>query len=132
MDIAQRRWTAEKGWGETSPKEVKNPDLVLLFGGTDLLSDHKWFDEVRAWYPKAHIVSASTAGEIFGTEVTDNTLVVTAIKFGKTRVAFSEVVIERKDGQCEELGRRLAEALPKKDLAYAMILSDGLRVNGTK
>ncbi len=131
MKIEQKKWTPEHGWRVLSAGSfTEPPELVLCFGGNAPLRDRARFEEIRSWYPKSHIVTASTAGEIIGTEVSDDTLVLTAIKFEKTALQFAESDI-RESGESENAGKSLAATLPKEGLAHVMILSDGLSVNGT-
>lgn len=131
MKIEQKKWTAENGWKTFSPGSfTEPPELVLVFGGNTPLKDKARFDEICSWYPQAHIISASTAGEIIKTEVSDDTLVLTAIKFEKTTLQFSEARITQAE-ESEEAGKKLAQALPKEGLVHVMIFSDGLFVNGT-
>ena len=131
MKIEQKKWTGEHGWKTLSSGFfTEPPELVLVFGGNAPLKDKARFDEVRSWYPQSHIISASTAGEIIKTEVSDDTLVLTAIKFEKTTLQFAEASITQAE-ESEEAGKKLAQALPKEGLIHAMIFSDGLFVNGT-
>ena len=131
MKIEQKKWTVENGWKTfTSGSFREPPELVLVFGGNAPLKDRARFDEIRSWYPKSRILSASTAGEIIKTEVSDDTLVLTAIKFEKAAIQLAEVGIAQAE-ESEEAGKKLARALPQKGLVHAMIFSDGLFVNGT-
>ncbi|MDP2737067.1 MAG: FIST C-terminal domain-containing protein [bacterium] len=131
MKIEQKKWTMKNGWKTFSSNlAAESPELVLVFGGNAPLKDKARFNEIRSWYPQAHIISASTAGEIIKTEVSDDTLVLTAIKFQKTTLQFAEVSITQAE-ESEEVGKKLAQALPKEGLVHAMIFSDGLFVNGT-
>ena len=107
------------------------PQLVLVFGASTLVHDPKIFDEVKALYPKSHLVMMSTAGEIFDTSVSDGTLSLTALYFEKTTLQFAEVDFAT-PGKCAELGKELADKLPKEKLVHVMVFSDGLKVNGTK
>src|SRR5512146_1461817 len=61
--------------------------LVLIFAATELLRDRTLYDRVRAAYPRAHLCGCSTAGEIGGTRVLDDSMVVTAVEFQHTRLA---------------------------------------------
>lgn len=131
MKIEQKKWTSENGWKTLSSGSfTEPPELVLVFGGNALLKDKNRFDEIRSWYPKSHIIIASTAGEIIKTEVSDDTLVLTAIKFEKTTLQFAEANIKEAE-ESESAGKKLAVLLPKEELIHAMIFSDGLFVNGT-
>lgn len=131
MKIEQKKWTVEDGWKDISIADFTiSPDLVLVFGGNNALKDKTHFDTIRSWYPKSNMVSASTAGEIIGTDVSDDSIVLTAIKFEKTTLKFTEASVTSVD-QSEEIGKKLASGLPKDDLSHVMIFSDGLYVNGT-
>ena len=131
MKIEQKKWTIKNGWKTLySGLSAESPELVLVFGGNAPLKDKARFEEIRSWYPKSRIISASTAGEIIKTEVSDDTLVLTAIKFAKTALQFAEASITQIE-ESEAIGRKLAQALPGEGLVHAMIFSDGLFVNGT-
>jgi len=131
MKIEQKKWTIKNGWKTLfSDLAAESPELVLVFGGNAPLKDKTRFEEIRSGYPNSHIISASTAGEIIKTEVSDDTLVLTAIKFKKTRLQFAEANITQAE-ESEAVGKKLAQALPKQGLVHAMIFSDGLFVNGT-
>lgn len=131
MKIEQKKWSKENGWKTFSEGNfTESPELVLVFGGSGALKDQTLFDEIRSWYPEAHIVSASTAGEIIQTEVSDDSIVLSAIKFDKTTLQFAESSIANAD-ESEEIGKKLAKSLPKENLTHVIIFSDGLFVNGT-
>lgn len=131
MKIEQKKWIASTGWETLSDVNfAEPPELVLVFGGTTALKNKALFDEIHGWYPSSHIVSVSTAGEIIQNEVSDETLVLSAIKFEKTTLQFSESDIQNAE-ESEAVGKKLAKGLPKENLAHAMIFSDGLFVNGT-
>src|SRR5262245_48654863 len=87
MKMEQTRWTPSKGWSPASPGKLgASAQLVLLFGSPACLRESAWQEEISKAYPSAHQLGCSTAGEIYGTEVTDETLVATAIEFNHTRL----------------------------------------------
>ena len=61
-------------------------DLLLVFGARALLQAETLFPALRGACPDAVIAGCSTAGEICGTEVHDDSLVITAVSFAATRV----------------------------------------------
>lgn len=130
MKISQKKWTKQLGWATLSPDISEKPQLVLVFGARPLLSDSSHFNEIRAFYPEAHIICASTAGEIVKDEVLDNSLVLTALFFEKTTLDFVQVPI-RDPEQSFEIGKNLAHTLRHENLIHVMLFSDGLKVNGT-
>jgi hypothetical protein len=106
------------------------PQLVLAFGGRESMENKKYFEEIRSFYPGSHIIECSTAGEILGTQVRDDSIAVTAVLFEKTELHFVEIDIKVPE-ESAAVGKALADALPKSNLLHAMVFSDGLRVNGT-
>jgi len=132
MKTEQRKWTKDTGWTSLSDNNLKETaQLVFLFGETSLLKDPKNFEAVKSFYPKAHILAGSTAGEIIGTQVLDNSLVVTAVRFSSTPLKVAKTKIE-KMGDSFTVGEKLADSLEKAGLVHVLVLSDGLHVNGTK
>lgn len=130
ITTAQKQWTKDGGWQEAGGKLGGQPQLVFVFGSSSLVSQADHFKEAKGFYPDAHIVSCSTAGQILGTKVSDDSLDLTAIHFEDTELKVKETDIERADDS-EKVGRELGEALPKESLVHVMIFSDGLNVNGT-
>lgn len=132
MKIEQRLYDPAHGWKQRGGNLGQlPPQLILLFGGRDLLADPRHYAEVARLYPGAHILSASTSGEITDTEVTEDQLTLTAIAFERTRIAAAATSIEP-GGDSFAAGRHLAHSLAGKDLVHVLVLSDGARVNGTE
>lgn len=131
MRIEQRCWTAGQGWAPDAPGAMKEPaHLVLVFGSTSLLRDHNHIKRLKIAYPGAHILGCSTAGEIYGTRVIDDSLVATAVHFERTRVDGAKIKLDTVTSS-REAGERLARHLKPEGLAHVLVLSDGLKVNGS-
>jgi hypothetical protein len=130
MKIAQHRWTPTTSWtppfaGSSAPRA----GLVLMFGGTAALKDPALFAQVQRAYPGAYLFGCSTAGEIHGTQVLVDAVVVTAASFASSEVRGARVrLADVPHGAAA--GERLARALPAKGLVHVVALSDGLGVNG--
>ena len=132
MKIEQQYWTAEDGWKIESPGTLEGKaSLVLVFGASKLMGDAIRLDEIRARYPGAHLIGCSTSGEICGTRVRDDSFVVTAVRFEHTSLKLVHEVIGD-GGDSLAAGSRLAKALATKQLAHVLVLSDGLKVNGSE
>ncbi len=131
MKIEQRCWTAGRGWEPAAPGAMKeSAHLVLVFGATSLLRDHDHLARLGRIYPGAHILGCSTAGEIFGTRVLDDSLVVTAVHFESTRIYGAKIKLDTVKSS-REAGERLARHLKPEGLVHVVVLSDGLKVNGS-
>lgn len=132
MKTEQRQWTAEGGWQEINGEQLgSTADLVMVFGSRALLADSSKFDELKRMYPSAHIVMGSTSGEILEDLVYDDSLVVTAIDFEKTKLkAVSMNINDAADSF--DAGVKLAQQLKGDGLVHVFLLSDGLHVNGSE
>jgi hypothetical protein len=131
MKIEQKRWTEEKGWAPELKGIVNEAvQLVLLFGATRLLKDLTYIHDIKAAYPKAHLFGCSTAGEIYITQVTDDSLVITAVSLESTRIKGAQVKISSSIDSLRA-GEVLARSLEKDDLVHVIVLSDGINVNGS-
>jgi hypothetical protein len=132
MRIEQSKWTAVKGWEVLSPENLgETAQLVLLFGSPAALQSADWVDRLHQRYPNACLMGCSTAGEISGTQVIDDSLVVTAIYFEQTQIKPSCVALGA-DETSFAVGDRLGQALEVKDLVHVFVLTDGLQVNGSE
>jgi hypothetical protein len=129
--IEQLQLIGSRGWVLRQPENLRDKaQLVLVFGETSVLKAGKPLDELKTMYPTAQVFGCSTAGEICGVEVADDTLVATAISFESSRVEIaSESIHNIKESK--NVGRKLAEGLRKEGLVHAFVLSDGLKVNGS-
>ena len=137
MKTEQRRWTAALGWSSSSGSIAADQfQLALVFGATSLLAKPGFVDSIRKFYPRAKLLGCSTAGEICGVQVLDDSIVVTAIHFEHTRIHGARVNLSETSDSFQA-GERLAQALPSTfpetndPLAHVLVLSDGLKVNGS-
>jgi len=132
MKIEQNHWTEENDWVPASPGQLgESAQLALVFGSTDLIKKKKTFDEARAAYPNALILGCSTAGEICGTQVTDDSLVVTAIQFEHSHIQSSFITIKSAE-ESFQVGKELIGKIDKKDLVHIFVISDGININGSE
>jgi hypothetical protein len=131
MQIEQTKWTSLQGWEPHLPGKLgTQAQLVLLFGGTSVLSAGSYRDDLKHAYPQAQILGCSTAGEICDTQVTDDAIVATAIEFERTQVRGNCIHLEPGESSVEA-GERLGKALDTDGLVHVFVLSDGLHVNGS-
>ncbi|HXD40235.1 MAG TPA: FIST N-terminal domain-containing protein [Ramlibacter sp.] len=141
MNIEQRKWTQALGWTPASAGPfATSSQLVLLFGATSVLEQPHLTAAVRRDYPAAQIVGCSTAGEICGSRVSDDSLVVTAIRFEHTQFRSVEINLNEAPDSFQA-GESIARNLPcsirdaitgvEEKLAHVLVLSDGLKVTGS-
>jgi hypothetical protein len=132
MKIEQSCWTADQGWTPTTPGALgESAQLVLVFGATTLLGDSWRIHDMRQAYPRAHLLGCSTAGEICGTRVFDDSLVATAVHFEATQLQAAKIDL-RDVPDSFRAGERLAVALDHTGLVHILVISDGTQVNGSE
>ena len=131
MLTEQTRWTEARGWEPGPPGRLEDPQLVLLFGGTSVLREQRYQDDVKWAYPGAHVMGCSTSGEICGTQVYDDSLVATAIQFTGTRISGARIKLDDVSSSFQA-GVELARQLDQEELVHVFVLSDGLSVNGSE
>lgn len=131
MLLEQTCWTTSSGWKPSPPGSLaKTAQLVLVFGSPSLLREAYLLADLRRAYPGAHLLGCSTAGEIYGTRVLDNSLVATAVHFQSTQIQTKQVIL-KDTGDSYSAGQVLAASLEKEGLVHVFVLSDGLRINGS-
>ena len=124
-------WSAASGWTHESGGAA-NGDvaLALVFGATAPMIA-ALLPEIRGRYPNAYVCGGSTAGEIIGKEVRENTVLVTAIALEKTQLRTAEITIGDANDSLAA-GRHLGSSIPHAGLKHTFVLSDGMGVNGSE
>lgn len=127
----QKRWTKDKGWTDLGKNDLQaSASLVFAFGGSGIINQPDICSQIQAMYPKADIVLASTAGEILDSQVSDNTVALTAVSFDTTKIVCHKMPISKMEDSAM-VGQDLGAMLDPNGLVHAMVFSDGLKVNGT-
>ena len=112
---------------------LKNSDqtLVIMFGPSHLLDAPAPIQSVLAAYPGAAAIGCSSSGEIFGTHIQDDSLVVGLLQFDHTRVRAASAPV-KDPGHSFEAAQALVQQLIDPGLRGVLVLSDGLGVNGSE
>lgn len=132
MKISQTRWSSARDWESQTPDNLgESAQLVFIFGGTSILKQSEHLAEIKKRYPRAHLFGCSTAGEIYDTQVSDDALVVTAVCFEHTELKGARIHINEVRNSFHA-GERLAQTLSTDGLVHVLVLSDGLKVNGSE
>jgi hypothetical protein len=104
------------------------PNLFLVFGPTG------WLTEVSgvlaSQFPGVCRLGCSTAGEISMQGVSDDSCVVTAIRFDATPLRLASSVLASMDDSYAA-GQRLAQQLPIDGLRAVWVLGQGVDINGS-
>lgn len=131
MHTHRLQWTAAAGWSAPLNSLPPGAQLVLYFGSPALLARSEGpLRDLIAQAGSAVVAGCSTAGEIFGTDIFDESLSVVALKFHSTPLRAVSAQVPRITAS-EEVGADLGRQLAATDLRHVLVLSDGLQVNGT-
>src|SRR5260221_8114804 len=133
MKIEQKKFSKE-GWETLLSKngfDALSCSLVIAFGSTEIINDPGLYKNIQSNYPNADILMNSTAGEIYDTQVSDNTISLTAIQFDKTKIKTAVAQIGNLKNSFDA-GRCLAAGLDPAGLKNVFVISDGLKVNGSE
>lgn len=103
---------------------------MLAFGSRAALASSGWRTHLRDLYGEAQLIGCSTAGEILGEQVFDDTIACTALEFDAVEVRVETVDVASSE-QSWEAGASLAKRLGSPALRQVVVLSDGLHVNGS-
>jgi hypothetical protein len=132
MKIEQSLWKRGTGWLPRPSGGMRDTvQLALFFGASEALREARLIDDIRRFYPNAHLMGCTTAGEICGTQVCDGSLALTGVAFEHSVVKWARVSLTEA-GSSLAAGEQLASQLDKEGLIHAFVLSDGLVVNGTE
>lgn len=105
--------------------------LVLIFASPVFFNNPKPILELAKQYPKSIIMGCSTAGEIVGAYIYDNSLSVAIIKFAKTRLKLTSQLVPSVEASYQ-VGKDLISYLDEDKLRGVFVLSEGLNINGSE
>ena len=108
------------------------PDVFFLFVSPLFKKTEEFVKNLSKSYPDSYLIGCSTAGEIIGNDVLDNTVALTAVKFEKTKLKLVDVDLIDYNMDSFDSGKALSKKLMTKDLRHIFVLSDGLLVNGAE
>ena len=132
MELETFTYTAAAGWSVDRLPALDSPGtLVLAFGASEFFDDPGVLGELDRAYRQSHLIGCSTAGEIFGTFVTDRSLSVAVVRFAHTDLATALAPVETA-ADSYAAGEAIARTLLRPDLRGVLVLSDGHYVNGSQ
>jgi hypothetical protein len=122
--------------GDVNPERLRTDldspsTLVLLFSGLSQEVMQAPVALIRAAFPRSIVIGCSTAGEVVGTTVRDGGIAITVARFERTSLTTGCATITAGEDSFA-CGVRLAKELQAPSLRAAVVLSDGLMVNGSE
>ena len=107
------------GWSVPAfPDLDSDKTLVLVFGGAKEISGTAPLESLASAYPRAHLLGCSTAGEILGQAIFDDSLVVAVCRFDSTPLRSTSQGIEA-TAESFSVGVRIGQRLSAPDLRGA-------------
>lgn len=110
---------------------LESSDWALVFTARSVLENPQNRQAIQALLPDATVLFCSTAGEIYDSEVLDNSITITAVKMEKTEVAATVINVADYPSSYAA-GSELTGMLAKDGLRHIFLLADGQLVNGSE
>jgi hypothetical protein len=132
MQLQTFQYRIKDGWSvKQFPDLDSKQTLILVFAAPEFIDNPGPIQELAKHYPNSKMIGCSSAGEIAGDKISDNSISVAVIKFEKTpiKIVKTEINISTDSYQA---GVFIANNLQQNDLRSVFVLSDGLNVNGTE
>ena len=132
MQIEKCVWTEKSGWSPTVPGRFNgHAQLVFIFGSHATFQKNALIEQIKAAYPEAILFGCTTAGEISDTQVLDDSITSTAVRFEHTKLKYIHRPIEQPEDSLK-VGLELGEALVADQLKHVLVLTEGVHINGSE
>jgi hypothetical protein len=131
MKLQHFTYTENLGWNPPLSGSLDSPrTLVLVFAAPKFVGNPAPFEALATAFPHSVLAGCSTAGEIAGTEVNDDSLSVAVARFEHTELRQALTAVTS-PADAFHAGARLAAQLADRHLRAVFVLSDGVCVNGS-
>lgn len=133
MKIQSFQYTQNQGWSiDKFPALDSTNTLILVFASPAFRTNTKPIQELAQAYRKSKIIGCSTAGEIFGPDIFDNSIAVAVAQFESTTLQLAKAEVKNSE-ESLGAGAQLAKSLHQNQNPKGIfVLSDGLNVNGSE
>ena len=125
-------YTQADNWDKPFDESLDSPQTLLVVFAAARPDDEmtRELGSLHSRFPQSIVIGCSSAGEIRGEDLIDDSIVVAVTRFDNTRLKLVDAAITDPE-QSAAAGIRLAEQLQADDLAAVFTLTDGLLVNGS-
>ncbi len=107
---------------DKQPNFQINPQLILVFGSRPTLeANPNYYSSLIKLYPNTQIITTSSAGNIIGEQLLDETIIATVIEFEKTNIRTGRFELGVNDDKT--LGEQIANYFNTPDLANILLFS---------
>lgn len=129
MDTQTLVYQSDSGWNNDFNIPDSNQTLIIIFASRNYENSDIILD-IKNKYANSIIIGCSTAGEILGDTIYDNSIVVAITKFNSSTIKLVEYSIDTTENSFTA-GDNLSKQLVGDNLKLVFTLSDGLNVNGS-
>jgi hypothetical protein len=132
MEIHMLGFDRKKRWSlKSRPRIDSHRTLILLFGSSSFLDSDGPIGELLDDYRESMVIGCSTAGEILGTQIFDESVSAAIVRFDHTDLRIASAPAGAV-GDSFAAGQEVARQLNDSRLKGILVLSDGLHVNGSE
>lgn len=132
MEIHTLRYDRKKHWSVKSRPQIdSHRTLALVFGPSSFLDSAEPLSELIGDYRESVVMGCSTAGEILGTQIFDDSVSAAIVRFDRTDLRMASARAQSANDSFAA-GREVARQLNDPRLKGVLVLSDGLCVNGSE
>lgn len=132
MEVHTLGFDQKKRWSVRHRPKIDSPrTLVVVFGSSNLLDADGPIAELLHDYPDSLTIGCSTAGEILGTQICDESVSAAIVRFEQTDLRMASAPVQSAD-ESFAAGEAIARQLNDARLRGIFVLSDGLQVNGSE
>ncbi|MBB5647175.1 FIST signal transduction protein [Pedobacter cryoconitis] len=128
FQFLDNKWQQHPSYPIVKPNQIR---LVLCFAGKERIEETNIYQSLHIEFPNAELMICSTAGEIYQQNVQDQSIICVALEFENTVLKTSSVSIQDFPDSYSAAAK-LIDNLPKEELCYLMVFSDGSLVNGSE
>lgn len=134
MRVSVHRFTGSDWDIPVDPRDDGPRTLLLVFAGSRLLAESEAaaaLTEMLGGFPQAVAVGCSTAGEIAGDVVEDDTITVAVVMFASTDLRLATALLPGADAS-RAAGIEIAEQFAGWSPAAVLVLTPGVDINGSE
>jgi hypothetical protein len=132
MEVRQITLTSD--YSSLAEPAALRPDLVLVFGSVSHFAHPDFFATLKDTFPDALLAGCSTAGEISDQGVSEDSVVLTAVRFKHPALRLAAASIQGMDDSLAA-GQRLARQLSGDEggepLRHILVFGQGVNINGS-
>lgn len=132
MQLAIHHHSRDGTWDQAPDAGQDSESTALfVFAGAQSPALDLALADLRADFPKAHWIGCSTAGEICGRSLADDSVTVAVLRLERGRLKSAQAQVND-EHDARSAGAALARTLAAPDIRGVFVLADGLTVNGSE